>query len=151
MSRSAYFATFALGAIMLGGVLPVPAAAAGILAASPIRPLAPNPAGSPAVLGPQISATISPTMVCAGGGSNCSASQGVARVTLASQLGLINNFSSYQVAFVVDTTPYSGVYDATAGEPGSDHCAATPGSYSCEESDGAPLLIHNSSKIAAAI
>ncbi len=54
--------------------------------------------------------------------------------------------SYVQVVFVLETTPYDGVYDATSGDAGSGWCAGP-----CEESNGVPFFVTNAGTIAADI
>jgi hypothetical protein len=58
---------------------------------------------------------------------------------------------SVDVAFVIETTPYDGVYDPSAGDSGTDPCATTNGAAICEESNGVPFFVANAKLIAGAI
>ena len=99
--------------------------------------------------------TTSPHSICAFDLSTCAAGTGTARVTLTASAGSSAAIAwpSVQVAFVVETTQYDGVYDPLAGDPGRDPCAAPPGSTHtvCEESNGVPFFVANAQLIANAI
>lgn len=110
--------------------------------AQPITGVATLPWGATA-----LAASADPTAVCAGGGTNCSAGAGVARVTLSSEYSNASNWSSVQVAFILDASPYAGLWDSAG--LGGDPCASN-GSL-CEESNGIPFLVHNSSEVATEI
>src|SRR5580658_776816 len=96
-----------------------------------------------------------PTAICAGDTPNCPAGTGIARTTLtaspASNGGI--EWPAVQIAFVIETTPYDGAGDMTAGEDGTDTCASTPNAYSpfCEESNGIPFFVANAQTIANSI
>lgn len=100
-----------------------------------------------------ISAT--PTAICAFNTTNCSAGTGTARVTMSASLGgrTSSNFSAVQLVFVVDTSPYAGVYDARAADPGGDPCAMALGGTQlpCEESNGVPFFVAHAAQLARAI
>ncbi|HEV8049934.1 MAG TPA: PKD domain-containing protein, partial [Thermoplasmata archaeon] len=84
-----------------------------------------------------------------------------ARATLAGPApsGSTAQWSSVQVAFVLETTPYDGVYDPMAqdwgqrnGGPGDACGAVDPGNSTlCEESNGVPFFVANASAIATGI
>lgn len=56
-----------------------------------------------------------------------------------------------QVAFVIETTLYDGVYDPSASDLGGDFCAQTAGAAACEESNGVPFFVANAKQIAGVI
>jgi hypothetical protein len=60
------------------------------------------------------------------------------------------SWPAVQVAFVVETTAYNGVYDAGAADPGTDTCASS-GGLVCEEANGVPVLAARAGQIAQAI
>ncbi|HEV2317557.1 MAG TPA: PQQ-binding-like beta-propeller repeat protein [Thermoplasmata archaeon] len=63
-----------------------------------------------------------------------------------------SGWSSVQVAFLVETTAYDGVYDPTAADYGADACAAaSSNAVLCEESNGVPFFAAQAGKIATAI
>ncbi|MGI0131616.1 MAG: hypothetical protein ACREDK_00740, partial [Thermoplasmata archaeon] len=109
--------------------------------------IAPN--GIPA-LGLGISAT--PQTICAYGLGTCAAGNGLARVSLTASAGPggVVAWPAVQVAFVIETTVYDGVYDPGAGEPGTDPCAAG-GNTACEESNSVPFFVAHAQQIANAI
>ncbi|HEV2165697.1 MAG TPA: hypothetical protein VGS23_01765, partial [Thermoplasmata archaeon] len=93
----------------------------------------------------------------------CPAGIGESLVTLtaaAPSVGLAT-WPSVQVAFVVETTPYDGVYDPSVGDygeyghygvRGADQCAAKdPAGPLCEESNGVPFFVAHAQQIANAI
>jgi len=98
--------------------------------------------------------TAQPSAICANQDNACPAGVGTARVTLTADAGGTGTVSwpRVQVAFVVETTDYDGVYDPTAGEPGSDPCASgSSTNVLCEESNGVPFFVANAQSIANAI
>ncbi|MCI4364973.1 MAG: hypothetical protein L3K10_02780 [Thermoplasmata archaeon] len=149
----------AVGLTMLGALVPTHAASPPATGSRSVAAVTPAPSAAPAVtssvgdlaLGIQ---TI-PAAICAGGSTNCPAGIGIARTTLTAAPATNGALAwpAVQVAFVIETTPYTGTGDPTAGEPGSDPCAANPTQYSpfCEESNGVPFFIANSQTIANAI
>lgn len=97
----------------------------------------------------------SPSAICAGGGATCAAGVGVERVTLTAAVPATVQtvWPAVQVAFVIETTPYDGVFDPSAWEAGRDPCTTTPGYNGtlCEESNGVPFFVANAQTIANAI
>jgi len=100
----------------------------------------------------QLGITESPTAICANEDTACAAGTGTARVTLTADAGGSGSLSwpAVQVAFVIETTDYDGVYDPNAGDPGSDPCAGTT-QLVCEESNGVQFFVANAQSIASAI
>jgi hypothetical protein len=96
--------------------------------------------------------TAVPHTICAYGIATCSAGAPTSRVTLSANAGGqgIIAWPNVQVAFVIETTLYDGVYDPTAGDPGSDPCAGG-GGMPCEESNGVPFFVSHAQQIANAI
>ncbi|MGI0132484.1 MAG: hypothetical protein ACREDK_05260 [Thermoplasmata archaeon] len=98
-----------------------------------------------------------PGAICTGGGSDCPAGTGVARVSLSAVANPGSNatWPSVQVVFLLETTPYDGVYDPTSpgGEPGFDPCGdpAYSGRPLCEESNAVPFFVENAGAIATRI
>jgi len=100
----------------------------------------------------QLGITDEPGSICVDQESSCAAGVGMSRVTISANAGGagILSWPNVQVAFVIETTAYDGVYDPSAGDPGSDPCAsATTGP--CEESNGVPFFVAHSQDIANAI
>jgi hypothetical protein len=97
----------------------------------------------------------SPSAICSDGNISCIAETGTARVTLTAQAETPPNpyWPDVQVAFVIETTPYDGVYDHWHNDPGGDRCAAVTHGASplCEESNGVPFFIENAGNVARAI
>lgn len=104
-----------------------------------------------------LSIAAAPGAICVGGLTSCAAGSAAARVTLSATAapGASDSYPSVQVVFVLETTPYDGVYDPTApgGESGYDPCAspAFSGRTLCEESDGVPVFVANAGTIAGRI
>ncbi|HYK93803.1 MAG TPA: hypothetical protein VEY07_07165 [Thermoplasmata archaeon] len=101
--------------------------------------------------------TTTPAAICVYTVQSCSAGVDEARVTLAANAGGTGQISwpAVQVAFVVETTLFDGVFDPSSSgdEPGHDPCANPAGSnnVACEESNGVPFFVANSQQIASAI
>ena len=159
-----------LGAIV---VLLVVSGVARTTAAGPARP---GPAAAPAAAvgatptavsgsGPSalaasldLSVSASPSAICVGETTSCPAGTGISRVTLTASAppNTYETWPSVQVAFVLETTLYDGVYDPepTVDDPGYDQCAQAdtpPSGPACEESNGVPFFVHNAQAIANAI
>ena len=102
-----------------------------------------------------LSVSATPTSICVGQTTTCPAGVGLSRVTLTASAPTVSyeTWPAVQVAFVIETTVYDGVYDPTAGTPGYDECALAddPAGGACEESNGVPFFINNAQAIANAI
>lgn len=62
------------------------------------------------------------------------------------------NWSTIQVAFLLETTAYDGVYDPAAGDPGYDPCgSASSTAILCEESNGVPVFATRAGQIVQGI
>ena len=109
-----------------------------------------NPAATATAL--SLGITTNPRSICAFGLDTCAAAASSSRVTLTANAGSggVLAWPAVQVAFVIETTDYDGVYDPNAGEPGSDPCAPTQ-QILCEESNGVPFFVAHSQQIANAI
>lgn len=99
---------------------------------------------------------VAPSAICVSGGTQCAAGTDTARVTLTAGAGGTDAVSwpGVQIAFVLETTLYDGVYDALNGpEVGSEPCANSDGWHplACEESNGVPFFAANAQAIANAI
>jgi len=123
-------------------------------------PAAPQPtpaSASPSATASALSLGIvaNPRTICAFGLDTCAAATGTSRVTLTASAGSggVIAWPAVQVAFVVETTAYDGVYDPSAYDPGTDPCAQPAGSTNllCEESNAVPFFIANAQSIANAI
>lgn len=102
--------------------------------------------------GLDLAVSVSPSKICAYDLATCSAGASTARVTLtasAAGSGVIA-WPAVQVAFIIETTLYDGVYDPSAGDPGYDVCASTT-QIACEESNGVPFFVKNAQLIASDI
>jgi hypothetical protein len=102
-----------------------------------------------------LSVSDDPSSICVLESTACPAGVGQSRVTLtaaAPQNGFLT-WPAVQIAFVIETTVYDGVYDPTAGDPGSDTCARNAGisGPACEESNGVPYFVANAQLIANTI
>ncbi|MCI4349531.1 MAG: hypothetical protein L3J93_04875 [Thermoplasmata archaeon] len=62
----------------------------------------------------------------------------------------MGSWPAVQLVFVLETTPYDGVYDPSAHDPGRDACALR-GATLCEESNGIPFFVANAQAIADGI
>jgi hypothetical protein len=100
----------------------------------------------------QLGISANPNQICAYNESTCPAGAPTARVTMTATApsGGTLAWPAVQVAFVVETTLFDGVYDPSAGDSGNDPCAAS-GAMPCEESNGVPFFVANAQKIANAI
>lgn len=127
-----------------------PPAGGGALAPTPGRIAAGDPPG-----GLSLSIARSFPGICLNGTSSCAAGTGSTEVTLTA----VANESTWRawpavsIVFVLETTPYDGVYDPTTLDPGNDSCGnADPGvSTLCEESNGVPFFAANAGTIASDI
>lgn len=119
-------------------------------------PLTPGatPAAPAASLPLTLSAGLNPTRICSLGLANCSAQGGVTRVTLEADTPTAPTvyWPNVQVAFVVETSPYDGVYYHGYTEPGLDSCAAGNSQAPvCEESNLVPFFMTHAGDIAAEV
>ncbi|HEV2519057.1 MAG TPA: hypothetical protein VGX00_00340 [Thermoplasmata archaeon] len=107
--------------------------------------------------------SVNPRAICVDDAALCPAQVGESQVTLtaaAPSAGLAT-WPAVQVAFVVETTAYDGVYDSGAGDygqyglygpAGADPCALkNPAGPLCEESNGVPFFVAHAQQIANAI
>ena len=111
---------------------------------------------APAFTGPLALATTStPAAICAANVSTCTAGTGEARVTLTaiSAQPPAPYWPDVQVAFVIETTAYDGVYNHYFGYPGTDPCALANSRMGlpCEESNGVPFFMDHADQVAAEI
>lgn len=174
--RTGRFGTRALTWLLLVGALVVllvaPAGSRGGPAAAPLAhapgPLLPTAGFSPAprsLAGTLATAASAPSLllsvadnpdaICVLQTTSCPAGVGISRVTLTAQApqASFQSWPAVQVAFVIETTVYDGVYDPTAFDPGHDQCAIASGTTgpACEESNGVPYFVANAQTIANAI
>ena len=111
------------------------------------------PAATPAQpFGLSLGISALPSAICAYGLTSCPAGTGDSRVTLTASAATngVLAWPDVQVAFVVETTLYDGVYDPSAGDPGFDPCTAA-GQNPCEESNGVPFFVAHGQDIANSI
>ncbi|MCI4360060.1 MAG: hypothetical protein L3J95_06605 [Thermoplasmata archaeon] len=96
-----------------------------------------------------------PSSICENNQYQCPALAGQSEVTLAVQAGARgqNSWPAVQLVFLLETTPYDGVFDPTAGVPGSDPCAdAAAGSAAlCDEANLVPFFAANAGGIAESL
>jgi hypothetical protein len=128
-------------------------ARAPVVAAASVSPALNVPS---AVAGLTLGITASPSRICAYDTADCPAGTGESKVTLTAVAGLqgLETWPAVQVAFVIETTLFDGVYDPTADDPGHDPCAACgqyPTCQPCEESNGVPFFVAHAQQIANAI
>jgi len=160
----------AIGAIALMFLCPgtspahgAPGATASVGVLVPLSTAATSPApeltttGAPATASTSLvlSVAADPSSICVLQLTNCPAGVGLSRVTLTAQAPATSfeTWPAVQVAFVIETTVYDGVFDPTAGDPGQDMCAQASGytGPACEESNGVPFFVSNAQSIANAI
>ena len=131
------------------------AAAAAAAPASGAPQVIPVPSMTTSVPTLSLHVGVSPTAICANNGTGCAAGTGQARVSLTAQA--INSPTPFwpdvQVAFIIETTAYDGVFDHYNSFYGQDACAtATSGQGPvCEESNGVPFFIANAGTVASSI
>src|ERR1700689_2585846 len=97
--------------------------------------------------------SVSPMAICALQSVACPAATGTARVQLSAsaQGSPVASWPAVQIAFVVETTAYDGVF-GTDRPTSFDECAnANPTAPACEESNGIPFFVANAQEIANAI
>lgn len=102
-----------------------------------------------------LSVAVAPSQICAYDSSDCPVGNPQARVTLqaAADVAPTPYWPNVQIAFVIETTAYDGVYYHYWGYPGTDPCADSDNRMGlpCEESNGVPFFMQNAGSIAAAI
>jgi hypothetical protein len=162
-----FLLALALGVTLLWGVPGLPhAGAAAAPSQGAIRPAAgfsipASGTGSGPSKSPQVTLTVGdvPTAICVNQTVGCGAQAGESQVTLTASPpnATVSEWPPVQVAFVVETTPYDGVFDPTGAgnqpDPGFDECAEAHRGVStlCEESNGVPVFVANAQSIANAI
>ncbi|HLM91092.1 MAG TPA: hypothetical protein VK424_03450 [Thermoplasmata archaeon] len=121
------------------------------------------PRSGPTAPGPQastvptldLSVADAPNSICALQETSCPAGVGISRVTLTASAPQTSfeSWPAVDVAFVIETAVYDGVYDPTAGDPGHDQCAQSdaPAGPACEESNGVPFFVADAQQIANSI
>lgn len=122
--------------------------------AGPTRSMLPDlvPASTKASPTLDLGTAAQPGSICGLNSTTCAAATAQARVQLsvAAPKGL-ESWPAVQVAFVIETTAFDGVYDPTEDKlppGGSDPCvAATPTGPLCEESNGVPFFENNMATI----
>jgi hypothetical protein len=116
-----------------------------------------HPAATPALT---LSTAASPSSICGLNTSNCGAGDAATRVQLtATAAGPTTSWPNVQIAFVIETTAYDGVYDPNDPSSiekqqgaGYDYCGTdTPGGPLCEESNGVPFFVSNVQAITSVI
>ena len=148
-------AVVALAALSVGSlllVMPAPSHSTRLAGMAPsIGPVgaATAPSGS---LPLQLSISDMPGAICAYQGVNCSVAADQSRVTMVAQATPTPTefWPAVQVAFVLETTAYDGVYYHDATEPGLDSCASATAPL-CEESNLVPFFMGHAQDIANAI
>jgi len=126
------------------------------VAASPDLPHSSCGSGQPVGNTPQLvpSICVTNTVLCVSG-SNCGGTPTSTNVHLwvnATGNKVVRTRPPWvQVVFVVETTVYDGVYNATNGDNGYGINGKDPCAGPCRESDGAPFFVHNVGRIAQGI
>ncbi|MCI4332060.1 MAG: hypothetical protein L3K19_09505 [Thermoplasmata archaeon] len=164
---AALFAVLAFPALLGGGGLgPVHPGVAGSSVRVLSTPSSVAPTTAPPVTstvsvasggGPpvQLSISTSPTSLCVESVPSCPAHATETRVTLAASAATapITSWPDVQVAFVVETTSYDGVYYHYYSVPGLDKCAEGNSGQGvpCEESNMVPFFMGHAQQIANSI
>jgi hypothetical protein len=125
-------------------------------------------AGHPTIVGPmpsavptlQLGINAAPGKICALGATTCSNGVGTSRVTMTAT-GLPGPlvWPAVQIAFVIETSPYDGVWDPNGDGlglekwpvAGYDVCANKANGVPCEESNGVPFFVAHAGQVAAEI
>ncbi|MCI4334590.1 MAG: hypothetical protein L3K04_03045 [Thermoplasmata archaeon] len=144
-------------AVHMGGHAAPQLRTAGTSLATPATSAGPS-VGTPSanIAGLTLGITASPSRICAFDSATCPAGTGQSHVTMTAVAGLqgLETWPAVQVAFVIETTLFDGVYDPSAGDAGTDPCADTgsfPTGMPCEESNGVPFFVAHAQQIANAI
>ncbi|MCI4363903.1 MAG: hypothetical protein L3K13_06350 [Thermoplasmata archaeon] len=107
------------------------------------------------ITGVTLGISTSSPAICLGATGNCPIQTGIVHVSLSAVVGsgTISAWPAVQLLFVLETTPYDGVYDPSAGVPGGDPCGDAQYGYGplCEESNGIPFFVANAGAIASSI
>lgn len=121
-------------------------------AATTVLATVPSTSGTPPV---QLSIVSSPSSICVQSVPDCPAHTSEARVTLAADAGNtpVTSWPDVQVAFVVETSAYDGVYYHYFSVPGLDRCAegSSGQGVPCEESNMVPFFMTHAQSIANGI
>jgi PKD repeat protein len=120
---------------------------------------APAVRGAPSTGAPDalsLGITVTPPFLCGGGPAHCANQSVEARVTLTATgpttaSAWATAWPSVQLAIVLETTPYDGAFDPTAGTNGSDPCLLAGQGHPCEEANAVPLFARHAGEIARAI
>ncbi|MCI4330315.1 MAG: hypothetical protein L3K19_00505 [Thermoplasmata archaeon] len=108
----------------------------------------------------QLGIATAPAKICVLGSSACSAGVGTSRVTLtATGTPGPLTWPAVQIVFVVETSPYDGVWDPYGDGNGLekwpvggyDECAAQTNGVPCEESNGVPFFVAHAGQVAGEI
>ena len=135
-----------------GPALSHPEGAARVAAIAPISPRAVASTGTPPVA---LGVAATPQAICAGAVDSCPANAASSRVTLTALAsnGVTTTWPDVQVAFVIETTAYDGIYYHGFSVPNSDPCAMANGGQGvpCEESNSVPFFEAHAGQIAESI
>jgi hypothetical protein len=148
---------FLIGGIALIMCVPSPGANATNHSPLPVALLSPTANARSSVTVPTLDLSVAadPTSICALELTSCPAGVGISRVTLtaAAPQSSFETWPAVQIAFVIETTLYDGVYDPTVDDYGNDACALANEATgpACEESNGVPFFVSNAQQIANAI
>jgi hypothetical protein len=119
------------------------------------RAASPRPAAGGILSIVKLSINATPEQICEGDSSDCPLGIGESTVSMSVHAGVRGNnqWPAVQVVFLLETTPYDGVYDPSASVPGSDPCGDTEVGTStlCDESNLVPFFVTNAGAVAQAV
>jgi hypothetical protein len=115
-----------------------------------------RPSAEPSVLGSSIAAiSAQPAAICTEGVSSCPAGTDSTTVTITYDAGGIGvaTWPAVEVLFLLETTPYDGVFDRNTltgaeGDPCAEKSSVHP---LCDESNGVPYFVANAGNVASAL
>ena len=137
---------------------PAPSSVRSSSSPDPVPPSVAAFTTSSAPAGMTLSIEAIPSTICVDDSVACNAQVAESQVTLRAQAPnfTVAEWPPVQVAFVIETTPYDGVYDPTGRGgpgPGLDACGLEDRGQGtlCEESNGVPFFVANAQAIANAV
>jgi hypothetical protein len=120
-----------------------------------LRTLSVHPAASPLSSIVRLGLNATPGAICNDDSSDCPLGVSQSTVTMVVRAGTRgqNAWPAIQVVFLLETTPYDGVYDPSAEVPGADPCGDTEVGEAplCDESNGVPFFVTYAGTIAQTI
>lgn len=154
MGLGVLLTVFGVLAVVVGWSAPAPGSSGFVPARFGASLPTSAPAASATASTLQLSVSATPGAICAAQESTCRAGVGESRVRLSATATPPTTLAwpAVQVAFVVETTAYDGIFPGNLGDGtyGLDPCGATGGPV-CEESNGIPFFVANARNIASAI